>query len=130
MIFSEQAECYFQDSATLYFFKVCVTMNHLIFKQCTHFLYPMKCTLPDSTIMRQMSQLPHQNNLMRYNSVEIEADFVIISYNNFMKTPNCFIMRTPNYLDRCLQSCFLVKVTMRLLWNVLWVVHVFSIAQS
>ena len=28
--------------------------------------------------MRQMRQLPHQNNMIRYNSVEIEAGFASI----------------------------------------------------
>ena len=45
-----------------------------------------------------------------------------------MKTQNCFIMKTPNYLDNCLQLCSLVKVIIGLLWNVLWVVHILSIA--
>ena len=30
--------------------------------------------------------------------------------------------------SNCLQSCFLLKVTIGLLWNVLWVVHIISIA--
>ena len=34
------------------------------------------------TIIRQMRQLLHQNNLIRYNSVEIEAGFASISYDN------------------------------------------------
>ena len=97
------------------------------------------------TIMRQMRQLPHQSNLMKYNSVEIKVALQVLvivtcitnSLNCLMqtpnciimKTPNCFIMKTPNYFDRCLQSCFIVKVTIRLLWSVLWVVHILSIAQ-
>ena len=73
------------------------------------------------------------SDLVRYNSAEIEAGFADTSYDNLnnliclMKTPTCFIMKTPNYLDRCLKSCFIVKVTIRLLWNVPWVVHILSI---
>ena len=32
--------------------------------------------------MRQMRQLPHQNNLIKYNSPETEAGFANISYDN------------------------------------------------
>ena len=39
---------YFQDSRFSHIILVCVTMNHLIFKQCTQLFYPIKCTFPDS----------------------------------------------------------------------------------
>ena len=72
--------------------------------------------------------------LVRYNSAEIEADFADTSYDSLnslncltktpncfiMKTSNCFIMKTPNYVDHCLQSCFLAKVTILLVpWKLL-----------
>ena len=48
----------------------------------TFFLSHEMCSFRLITIMKQMRQLPHQNNLMRYKSVEIEAGFVSNSYNN------------------------------------------------
>ena len=35
-------------------------------------------------------------------------------------------MKTPNHIDRGLQFCFLIKITIGLLWNVLSVVQIIS----
>ena len=45
---THKIKLYFQDSRFSHIMLVCVTMNHLIFKQCTHFFYSIKCTVPDS----------------------------------------------------------------------------------
>ena len=50
--------------------------------------------------------------------------FANISYDNF----HHYLMKTQNYLDCCLQSCFLEKITIGLPWNVLCVVHILAVA--
>ena len=67
------------------------------------------------TIMRQIRQLSHQNNLIRYNSVEIEAGFASISFitcitnnlNCLMKTPNCFLWKLQTTLIAVYSPAFL-----------------------
>ena len=73
---------------------------------------------------------------MRYNSGEIEEGFASLSYNNlhhWSELPDETSRLLHHENSKLLRSLFTVLISCKshhkALWNVLWVVHILSIAQ-